>query len=174
MKNQILINNIYIDGNNLFRAAQELGFEIDYRKLYVWLRQKFHIDKSYIFIGFVESNRKFYEYLKGSGFNLIFKETVCINGNIKGNCDSEIILKVTNDFYTRNFDRCIILTGDGDFGCLIDFLHNSSVLSCVIAPNIYKCSFLIKNKNVETIFLNDLYHKFSNQIKKAPDADSSA
>jgi len=24
--------NIYIDGNNLYRAAKELGFDIDYKK----------------------------------------------------------------------------------------------------------------------------------------------
>ncbi len=25
--------NVYIDGNNLYRSAKELGFEIDYKRL---------------------------------------------------------------------------------------------------------------------------------------------
>ena len=81
----VRLNNIYIDGNNLFRSAQELGFEIDYKKLYVWFKQKFHIKESYIFIGFIKSNVDFYEYLKRCGFVLIFKEAIYFKGNIKGN-----------------------------------------------------------------------------------------
>ena len=34
--------NIYIDGNNLYRSAKELGFNIDYKKLRGWLRQKYN------------------------------------------------------------------------------------------------------------------------------------
>ena len=33
--------NIYIDGNNLYRGAKELGFDIDYKKFRGWLRQKY-------------------------------------------------------------------------------------------------------------------------------------
>ena len=31
--------NIYIDGNNLYRSAKELGFDINYKKFRVWLSQ---------------------------------------------------------------------------------------------------------------------------------------
>jgi hypothetical protein len=45
--------NIYIDGNNLYRSAKELGFDIDYKKFRGWLRQKFNPNKVYLFIGLV-------------------------------------------------------------------------------------------------------------------------
>ncbi len=56
--------NIYIDGNNLYRAAKELGFEIDYKKLRGWLDQKYKPQFVYLFIGLVPERAKFYEHLQ--------------------------------------------------------------------------------------------------------------
>lgn len=157
--------NIYIDGNNLYRAAKELGFDIDYKKFRWWLRQKYNPENVYLFIGLVPSRVKFYEYLQESGFILVFKQTVTVGGVVKGNCDAELVLKTTSDFYTKAFTKCILITGDGDFGCLVAFLEENKALHCVIAPDENKCSILIKNKNVEILFLNNQYHKFVRILK---------
>ena len=61
------------------------------------------------------------------------------------------------------FTSCILITGDGDFGCLVEFLKENNAISGVIAPDENKCSILIRNKNIEITFLNDIYHKFSNR-----------
>lgn len=153
--------NIYIDGNNLYRSAKELGFEIDYKKLRGWLRQKYNAAHIYLFIGLVPSRSAFYQYLQESGFILIFKQTISVGGTIKGNCDAELVLKTTSDFYTKAFATCILITGDGDFGCLVEFLQNNKAINLVIAPDEKKCSILLKNKNTEITFLNEHYHKFS-------------
>ena len=153
--------NIYIDGNNLYRAAKELGFDIDYKKFRGWLRQKYAPVNVYLFIGLVPERVKFYEYLQECGFILIFKQTVSVGGVIKGNCDAELVLKAVSDFYTKAYEKCLLITGDGDFGCLVQFLSENSVLEGVLAPDENKCSILLRNKNVEITFLNELYHKFS-------------
>jgi len=153
--------NIYIDGNNLYRSAKELGFVIDYKKFRGWLRQKYDTDKVYLFIGLVPERVKFYEYLQECGFILIFKQTVSVGGTIKGNCDAELVLKTVSDFYTKSFDSCILITGDGDFGCLVEFLEENKSLGLVISPDKNKCSILLRNKNTEITFLNEHYHKFS-------------
>src|SRR3990167_4544735 len=137
--------NIYIDGNNLYCGAKGLGFEIDYKKLRGWLRQKYKATNIYLFIGLVPRRIKFYEVLQEKGFILIFKQTVSVEGVIKGNCDAELVLKAVSDFYTKNFDKCILISGDGDFGCLVEFLDNNAVLDRVIAPNENKCSILLRN-----------------------------
>ena len=157
--------NVYIDGNNLYRGAKELGFDIDYKKFRGWLRQKYNATKVYIFIGLVPTRAKFYDHLKKCCYVLIYKNTISINGIIKGNCDAELILNTVSDFYTKAFDKCLIITGDGDFGCLIEFLNQKSVLLGVLAPNKNKCSFFLRNKNIEITFLNDHYHKFSDVPK---------
>lgn len=129
--------NIYIDGNNLYRSAKELGFK------------------------------------------LIFKQTILSGGKIKGNCDTELTVKVMSDYHEDKCKSVIIITGDGDFGCLIEFLKHKVGSLEVIAPDYKKCSKLIKNKYIKITFLNDLYHKFSHKIgcdknEKAPDTDASA
>lgn len=156
--------NIYIDGNNLYRSAKELGFEIDYKKFRGWLRQKYNPQFVYLFIGLVPERVKFYEYLQKCGYLLIFKQTVSVGERIKGNCDAELVLKTTSDFYNKVFDSCILITGDGDFGCLVEFLRENNSMNRIVAPDENKCSFLLRNKNVEITFLNDHYHKFSSKI----------
>ena len=157
--------NCYIDGNNLYRAAKELGFKIDYKRFRNWLRQKYNVTNVYLFIGLVPDRLKFYQYLQESGFILVFKQTITVSGVIKGNCDAELVLKVVTDFYTNAYDDCIIVTGDGDFGCLIEFLKENARLHLVLSPDREKFSFLIRNKYVEVTFLNDVYHKFSEKMK---------
>lgn len=152
--------NIYIDGNNLYRAAKELGFTINYKKFRGWLRQKYNPKNVFLFIGLIPDRTSFYQHLQESGFILIFKQTISVEGSIKGNCDAELVLKVVSDFYTKNTDLFILITGDGDFGCLVEFLQENKVLDRVLAPDEKKCSFLIRNKNCEITFLNDHYHKF--------------
>jgi len=168
------VTNIYIDGNNLYRAAKELNFDIDYKKFRGWLRQKYNAQNVYLFIGFIPAQASFYGYLQDCGFLLCFKQTTYVKGVVKGNCDAELVLKVTSDFYTKAFDTCILITGDGDFGCLLEFLLENSALNRLIAPDENKCSFLLRTKTNQILFLNKHYHKFSKQIKKAPDADVSA
>lgn len=155
--------NIYIDGNNLYRSAKELGFEINYKKLRGWLRQKYNTDKVYLFIGLVPERVKFYEHLQSCGYILIFKQTVSVGEKIKGNCDAELVLRTVSDFYTKSFETCILITGDGDFGCLVEFLKENKSIRCIIAPDEKKCSILLRNKNTEITFLNDHYHKFSDR-----------
>lgn len=156
----------YIDGNNLYRAAKELGYEIDYKKFRSWLRQKYGISHAYLFIGLVPDRVKFYAHLQECGFILVFKQTVSVGGAVKGNCDAELVLKATSDFYTKAFGSCMLVTGDGDFGCLVEFLASHAALSGVLAPDKKKCSILLRNKNIEITFLNELYHKFATKLSE--------
>ena len=156
--------NIYIDGNNLYRAAKGLGFEIDYKKFRGWLRQKYQANSIYLFIGLIPERVKYYEYLQECDFILVFKQTVSIGGVIKGNCDAELVLKVVSDFYTKSYSKCIVITGDGDFGCLVQFLKENKAIEIILSPDEKKCSILLRNKNVDITFLNEHYHKFSTLI----------
>lgn len=156
--------NIYIDSANLHRASVELGYRIDFKKFRGWLRQKYNPQNVYIFIGLVPSKTKLYEYLQRCGFILVFKQTISVDGETKGNCDAELVLRATSHFYEKEYDECILLTGDGDFGCLVEFLAERGAMHSIISPNKKKCSFLLRNKNTELIFLNDVYHKFSEKL----------
>ena len=153
--------NIYIDGNNLYRSAKELGFSIDYKKFRVWLTQKYNTRNIFLFIGFIKERKDFYDYLKVCGFSLIFKEAILHNGGIKGNCDAELVLKSVNDYHLQNLDKFILISNDGDFGCLIEFLISKNIFEAIISPDRNKCSILLRNKTNKILFLNEIYKKFS-------------
>ena len=167
-----MLTHVYIDGANLDRSARDLGYTIDYERFFGWLKQKYQASEIYYFIGYVQKYNYIYKKLEESGFKLVFKETVTDSRKkIKGNCDAELVLQSIIDFYELIVAQNIIITGDGDFRCLIDFFIERNVKVSILAPDKKRCSSLIKKSPVSITFLENHYHKFS---EKAPNADSSA
>ncbi len=156
--------NIYIDNANLYRGAKDLGYKIDFKKFKHWLKQKYEPEKVYMFLGYVPAYRDLYQDLTNFDYKLIFKPVSYVSGQIKGNCDAEMVLQIVSDFYEKEYNKCIIITGDGDFSCVIEFLKEKNVLKKIIAPNESRTSFLIINKNIEILFLDEHYYKFSEKI----------
>lgn len=150
--------NIYIDGANLYNGAKKLGNDLDYKKLKGWLGQKYKANKIYLFLGLVPSNTKLYEFLQECGYIIIFKETVSIGKDeIKGNCDAELVLKIVSDFYKKNLEECVLISGDGDFACVVNFMQEEKTKIIVIAPDKDKCSILLKKTNCPILYLNTHY-----------------
>lgn len=170
-------NFAYIDGANLYKGSKELGFEVDYKKFRGWLRQKYGITRAFVFIGLIQKNAKLYQYLQESGFVLIFKETtVNADGKAKGNCDAELVLKAVSDLYEGKFWNSIIISSDGDFSCLVNFLKEKEAILSILVPHKQKCSILLKRTGVPIVPLDEHYHKFSlhePKNEKAPDRDAS-
>ena len=51
----------------------------------------------------------------------------------KGNVDAELVLHTM--IQKENFEKAIIVSGDGDFYCLIEYLSNKDLLDKVMTPN---------------------------------------
>jgi uncharacterized LabA/DUF88 family protein len=136
-------NHAYIDGANLHKGMQELGWKLDYKRFRVFLRDKYHVSLAYLFLGFVPELNGLYRDLQNWGYTPIFKPTVRNrHEEIKGNCDAELVLQALIDF--RKYERAVIVTGDGDFACLVSYLQTTAKLEQVISPNPKKCSVLLK------------------------------
>lgn len=92
-------NYAYIDGANLHKGINSLGWQLDYARFRVWLTEKYKVEKAYLFIGLIPSYKDLYKYLQESGFILVYKEVVYDDsGKPKGNCDADkcsILLKRT-------------------------------------------------------------------------------
>jgi len=139
-------NYAFIDSQNLNLGVRSLGWRLDYKKLRLYLRNKYDIEIAYMFIGMVANNQKLYTQLQQAGFVLIFKPTVryFVNGKetVKGNVDAELVLQASAiDF--PNYNKAIIVSGDGDFMCLVQFLVDRKKLLHVMTPNA-KYSQLLK------------------------------
>lgn len=151
----------YVDGANLDRGAKALGVDLDYKKFYGWMRQKYKLDAVYLFLGLVPRYVKLYEYLQQCGFILIFKETVANSkGEVKGNCDAELVLKMISQFYEQDIVNHVLVSGDGDFRCVVDFLTERKQDVFILAPDKNKCSVLLKRTSARRVYLNEHYHKF--------------
>src|SRR3990167_821580 len=96
---QVVNNYAFIDSQNLNLGIQMLGWSLDYKKFRVYLKEKYHVEKAYVFIGFVAFNQKLYDRLQEAGFFLKFKPTIPDeNGKIKGNIDADMVLQAMIDF----------------------------------------------------------------------------
>lgn len=164
---------VYIDGANLDKGISRLGWNINYEKLLVWLREKHKISKAIFFTGKIEYMSSFYSELEKIGYIMVFRETVRgIGGKIKGNCDTEMVLRATIDMFEESYDQAIIISGDGDFACLVNFLKSKSKIKAVFAPHSDRCSILLKRTGVPITFLSEL--KETLQKEKAPNEDETS
>ena len=168
-------NFAYIDGANLYRGVEGLGWKLDYRRLRVWLSEKYGIKNAYIFIGLIPKYKELYKYLQECGFTLIFKEVVYDgDGKPKGNCDADLVLQATRDAYENKFDKAIIVSSDGDYASLIKFLKERGKLKAILSPHIQNlCSILLKRTGVPIAYLNDQKRILQIQKEKAPDGDET-
>lgn len=154
-------NYVFIDSQNLNLAILDLGWKLDYKRFRIYLADKFNVKKAFLFIGYVEKNKSLYKFLKKSGYELIFKPTLKYKKDrqsfIKGNVDAELVLHTMIEL--KNFDKAIIVSGDGDFYCLIEYLIKQKKLENVVVPNFFKFSALLRKFMPKLVFINRLRNK---------------
>ena len=151
-------NYAFIDSQNLNLAIRDQEWILDYKRLRKYLEQKYNISQAFLFIGYVPSNQNLYTSLQKYGYLLIFKPTlVLLNGGTKGNVDAELVLHSVIEM--QNYDKAIIVSGDGDYHCLVDYLIKQDKLLHLMIPNKYKYSSLLKKFADKIVFMNNLKEK---------------
>lgn len=158
-------NYAFIDAQNLNLGIRELGWSLDFKRFRVYLKEKYHVSKAYLFIGYVPENKSLYQSLQEFGYTLMFKPILKNkDGIIKGNIDADLVLQAMIDF--PNYDKAIIATSDGDFYSLVEYLYKQNKLALVLSPNRAKCSILLKKAAQEKIdFLVNLQKKLGYKRK---------
>ena len=155
-------NFAFIDSQNLNLSIRDQGWNLDFAKFLVYLRDKFKVKKAYLFIGFIESNQKLYSFLQKIGYIVVFKPTFRLpNKKFKGNVDAELVLHSMIQY--ENYDKVVIVTGDGDFHCLIEYFIENNKLRRLVVPNKKRYSFLLRKFNQQISFLNGTKKKLGKQ-----------
>lgn len=150
----------FIDSQNLNLGSQRMGWKVDWRRFRKFLRDKYGVTKAYMFIGYMSENEALYEYMHELGFLVVLKPTVDVslkstspdnNDNdkdkekdkpsVKGNVDAELVLYAMKEL--PNYDRAIIVSGDGDFFSLAEYLEEEGKLAQILTPN-WQYSSLLK------------------------------
>ncbi len=161
-------NYAFIDSQNLNLAIRAQGWKLDFRRFRVHIQDKYHVQKAYLFIGYINGNQSLYTMLQDAGFTCIFKPTLQYkDGTTKGNCDAELVLWSMIDF--KEYEKAVIVSGDGDFNCLVDYLLKEKKLECVLIPDQHRFSGLLKFKKFRPYlrYMNDLRERLSTK-ERAP------
>ncbi len=162
----------FIDSQNLNLSVQKdivsstgviiyKGWRLDFKRFYIYLKDKYKVDKAYLFIGRIAGNEPLYKFLEDVGYKVIYKPTLdYTNGKerfTKGNVDAELVLHTMIEF--PNFSKAIIVSGDGDYYCLIEYLEIQNKLSHIVIPNKTSYSSLLRKYNQYFVYINDLRAK---------------
>jgi uncharacterized LabA/DUF88 family protein len=155
-----LKNYAFIDSQNVNLGIRVLGWKLDWRKFRIYLKEKYAVETAYMFIGYMEENQDLYSSLQKSGYILVFKEILKNkDGFVKGNCDAELVLQAMIDY--EKYEKAVIVSGDGDFACLVRHLKKQGKLEKVLVPNGSRYSALLKKAAADEHldFMNNLKSK---------------
>ena len=159
------VNYAFIDGTNLHQTMKKVGWELDYLRFRVYLSEHYGVGKAYYFFGYIPENTPLYTFLQPVGYVLIFKPILKTpDGKVKGNCDAELVLQAMIDFH--DYEKAVIVSSDGDFYCLVNYLRDKAKLECILAPSKKWCSHLLfKAAEGKIAYVDDLRSKIEH-IKK--------
>ncbi len=129
------------------------GWKLDFLKFRHYLTDKFRVTKAFLFIGYIPQNKILYDALQSYGYIMIYKQTVKDNnGKPKGNVDAELVLHAAAIEFAR-YEKAVVVAGDGDYGCLYEFLVKRGKLLRVIIPNSKSESSLLRPYQAYKIFI---------------------
>ena len=138
-------------------SIKNQGWVLDYGRFRRYLTDKYNVTKAFLFIGSIPTNADLYKSLQEYGFILIFKPILEIRGRIKGNVDAELVLHAMVEY--PNYDKAVIVSGDGDFHCLVKYLKNNGKLLKLMVPDNSRYSSLLRKFAPEIVGINRLKNK---------------
>lgn len=157
----------FIDSQNLnFGTSKDIynkagkliykGWNLDFKRFRRYLSDKFRVRKAFLFIGYLEQYEEMYKNLRAYGYELIFKPTVKdAQGKPKGNVDAELVLHSAAIEFPY-YEKAVIVSGDGDFHCLHEYLLKNNKLFSIIIPNRKsESSLLNKFQDYKTFLIRD-------------------
>ncbi len=151
-------NNVaYIDGANLHKGSEHLGWKLDYARLRRWLLEKYAVQKAYLFLGLIPKYKSLYTRLQEMDFILVFKEVIYdSDGKVKGNCDADVVVRAMRDAHEGDFSEAVLVSSDGDYASLVRFLVEKRKIKVVLSPyETKKCSVLLKRTGVLIAYISD-------------------
>lgn len=150
----------FIDSQNLNVGVQKFGWKMDWLKFRKFLTEKYGVTKAFMFIGYVPEFENMYQQLHEAGYMIVLKPTYDMTrprpeekaievpdpqakpGDkkseeekkpVKGNVDADLVLWVMKEM--AHYDKAVIVSGDGDFYSLVEYLDEQNKLLKLLAPN---------------------------------------
>jgi uncharacterized LabA/DUF88 family protein len=132
---------LFIDGANLYAAARGLGFDIDYKRLLEYFRDRSRLVRAFYYTALLDDQeyspiRPLVDWLDYNGFTLVTKPTKEFTDasgrrKIKGNMDIELAVDAME--MATHLDHIVLFSGDGDFRSLVEALQRRGVRVSVVS-----------------------------------------
>lgn len=125
---------VFIDGASLFYAAMQMEIEVDYTRLLTHLVSCGRLIHAYFYTGVDPSNEKqkgFLYWMQCNGYRVITKDLVqSVTGSKKVSLNVEIAVDMVR--LAPYCDTMILVSGDGDLTCALDFVTYQGVQTEVV------------------------------------------
>lgn len=123
------------------------GWQLDFAKFRRYLKDKFRVETAFLFIGNLPGNEGLYAHLQRSGYVLVLKPTTTFKDGagrtvVKGNVDADLVLYAAAR-EIDNYDQAVVVSGDGDFLSLYEYLEEEGKLGTIVIPNKQRYSQLL-------------------------------
>jgi uncharacterized LabA/DUF88 family protein len=151
----------FIDSQNLNVSVQKYGWKMNWKKFREFLADRYGVTKAFMFIGYVPEHEDIYEKMHAAGYAVVLKPTFDMsrprpedqNGKsdkpVKGNIDADMVLWAMKEM--RTYEKAVIVSGDGDFFALIEYLVQQGKLLKILTP---------------TGQYSSLFHQFDDYIER--------
>lgn len=138
----------FIDSQNLNVGTQKFGWKMNWVKLRKFLADEYGVTKAFMFIGYIPENESLYEQMHDAGYMVVLKPTYDMTKPraevhegekkederpVKGNIDAELVLWAMKEL--PNYQKAIIVSGDGDFYSLVEYLEGKGRLLHLLTPS---------------------------------------
>lgn len=135
----------FIDSQNLNVGTQNFGWKMNWRRFREFLAEQYGVSQAFMFIGYVPENEELYESMHEAGYAVVLKPTYDMSRpqiereteerKIKGNIDADLVLWAMKEL--PSYDQAVIVTGDGDFYSLVEYLADQGKLRKILVPNVH-------------------------------------
>ncbi len=132
---------VFIDGANLYAAAKNLDFDIDYKRLLSWISSQSRLVRAFYYTALLEDQdysplRPLIDWLDYNGYTMITKPAKEFTDQagrrkIKGNMDIELAIDMME--LSGHVDHIVLFSGDGDFRRLVESVQRRGVRVTVIS-----------------------------------------
>ena len=125
---------------------------MDWKKFRKFLYDEYGVEKAFMFIGYVPEFEAMYEQLHESGYLVVLKPTYDMTRlrpeapdkgvdnkskeeerPTKGNVDADLVLWAMKEL--PNYNKAVLVSGDGDFYSLVEYLDEKGKLLKLLTPN---------------------------------------
>lgn len=143
-----------IDFKSMKMSNCKCGFawKVDLARFRIYLRDKYNVSEAYYVLGYVhDENGQLYQDIQKAGYIVLFKEhNYLARSTKKGNVDTDIVFEAMKNLVdNKHFNKIVMVSGDGDYQKLIQYLISKGRFSKILFPNRMFASSLYKKLGSE-------------------------